>query len=123
MSIARPVIGICGGESPEKSKSNAEILLGRAYADAVEKGGGIPLILPPTTTNSPECALKMVKPTDGLLLPGGPDISPSRYGRRKHPTHKPLHPRREEFVFRVLAAAERPAASSRSSGSAWGRRS
>ena len=104
MSTVRPVIGICGGESPAKKRNDGKVVLNRTYVDAVEKGGGIPLVLP--TTNSPEHALDMVRRTDGLLLPGGPDISPSRYGRRKHPSHKPLPQRHEELVFRVLAAAE-----------------
>ena len=100
---SRPVIGICAGFTRENGAG--VISMGAAYTDAVEKAGGTPLLLPPT--GSASLAQDTVERIDGLLVPGGGDISPSRYGQRKHKTHKPLDPRREEFWFQALAAADR----------------
>ena len=98
----RPVIGICAGFSSEKGAG--VISMGAAYTDAIERAGGTPLLLPPT--RSAALARDLVERVDGLLVPGGADISPSRYGQRKHKTHSPLHPRREESWFQALAAAD-----------------
>ena len=103
MPKRRPLIGICASFHLKDGKGPGVIDMGPNYTDAVEKAGGVPVLLPPT--GSPELARDMIAHVDGLLVPGGPDIAPSRYGQRKHKTHKPLHPRREKFWFEALAAA------------------
>jgi putative glutamine amidotransferase len=52
-------------------------------------------------------ARDLVDRIDGLLVPGGADISPSRYGQRKHKAHRPVHPRLESYWFEALAEADR----------------
>ena len=99
----RPIIGICAGFTTQNG--GGVISMGSAYTDAIERAGGTPLLLSPT--RSAALARETVDHIDGLLVPGGADISPSRYGQRKHETHSPLHPRREEFWFQALAAADR----------------
>ena len=100
---ARPVIGICATFS-SRDGSNT-ITVGPAYVDAIEKAGGTPLLLPPT--RSARLARSLVDRIDGLLVPGGADISPSRYGQRRHQAHRPLHPRLETYWFEALAEADR----------------
>lgn len=51
------------------------------YARAVEKAGGVPLLLAP---GSP--AKAVLDRLDGLLLSGGSDIDPTLYGQAPHPT-------------------------------------
>ena len=99
----RAVIGICA--SYHLTDGHGIIDMGEKYVDAVSKAGGTPLLLAPT--RAADLARDAVERIDGLLVPGGADIAPSRYGRRKHPAHKPLNPRREAFWFRALAEADR----------------
>ncbi len=54
------------------------MLLPRRYADRVAQGGGIPVLLPPVP--GIEDALNRL---DGLVLSGGGDIDPARYGAER----------------------------------------
>jgi len=105
MSKARPVIGICASFRLLEGKRPGVIEVGPKYTEAIEKAGGAPLLLPPT--RSELLARDMVERIDGLLVPGGPDVSPSRYGQRRHKTHNPMPPQRERFWFQALAEADR----------------
>ncbi len=52
-----------------------------AYADAVERAGGIPLIVPrPSGRAEPAAVAARLGIADGLLLTGGGDVEPSGYG-------------------------------------------
>lgn len=79
---ARPLIGITGSLS---STSHGETFI-RAYvknAQAIERAGGLPVLIPPTLG---EDALRdLFDRLDGVLLPGGEDVNPARYGAEPHP--------------------------------------
>jgi putative glutamine amidotransferase len=54
-----------------------------SYARAIADAGGAPLMIP---SIADEAALATLYETlDGLLLTGGPDIDPARYGHVRHP--------------------------------------
>jgi putative glutamine amidotransferase len=56
----------------------------RAYARAIERAGGEPLLLHSVVeAQDVNAALASF---DGLLLPGGADVDPAEYGGRDHPT-------------------------------------
>jgi putative glutamine amidotransferase len=59
------------------------VRLGAAYVTAVEQAGGLPLILPPLS--SVAGAEQLLDAADALLLTGGEDVSPDRYGAAPHP--------------------------------------
>ncbi|NYH54535.1 MULTISPECIES: gamma-glutamyl-gamma-aminobutyrate hydrolase family protein [Nocardiopsis] len=54
----------------------AAALLPHAYVDSVAASGAVPVLLPPVTG-----AAGAVERLDGLLLAGGGDIAPDRYGQ------------------------------------------
>ncbi|HVC22479.1 MAG TPA: gamma-glutamyl-gamma-aminobutyrate hydrolase family protein [Candidatus Dormibacteraeota bacterium] len=58
--------------------------LNRAYVTALQSAGLIPLLIP-TRTPLP----KDLSFADGLLLPGGPDVDPLRYGQDLDPATDP----------------------------------
>ncbi|MDF2731679.1 MAG: peptidase [Desertimonas sp.] len=63
--------------------------LGRPYQEAIIRGGGIPLAVPPLVADDEvdDVAIAVMARVDGLCLPGGPDVSPEEYGADRH------HPR------------------------------
>jgi len=75
----KPIIGVnCDYEDDKQPHS----FVYRDYIDAVLMAGGIPLLLPIILNKDDvECLLKLM---DGLLLTGGDDVPPSRYGEERH---------------------------------------
>ena len=58
-------------------------LLPAQYAGAVEATGGVPLLLPPLAEEG--AADAVVARLDGLVITGGADVDPERYGADPHP--------------------------------------
>lgn len=54
------------------------LLVNRAYTDSLERAGAVPLGIP--TLRDPDRAVELLDLCDALLLPGGPDVEPRRYG-------------------------------------------
>ncbi|WP_375389347.1 gamma-glutamyl-gamma-aminobutyrate hydrolase family protein [uncultured Amnibacterium sp.] len=77
------------------------------YLIAVEQGGGIPIMLPPQpfTVATIERVLDAI---DGLVVSGGADVDPGRYGAAAGPhTDAPRHDRDAWEVALILAAVAR----------------
>ena len=90
----KPLIGI------SSSFKNNKVSVNYDYVKAIEKNGGIPVVLPcPTNDETINSYLKIL---DGLLLIGGPDIPPGFYHQRKHPTTKPMAIERFSFESRFI---------------------
>src|SRR5229473_339546 len=70
------------------------------YRQAVLHVGGEPRVL--DLSMSIEQALAGI---DGLLLTGGDDVEPARYGETPHPTVKEAEPGRDEFEIGLITAA------------------
>ncbi len=75
-------------------------LLHRVYVDMVVAAGGVPVLLPPVDAGAHE----MVAALDGLVLTGGSDIDPARYGAAPHETTR-SRPFRDEAEVRLLHSA------------------
>src|SRR5436309_9047361 len=72
----------------------AAFLLAREYVTAVQRAGGLALILPsdPGLERNPNEALDIA---DGLMLAGGSDIDPAAYGQERHPETNLTVPERD----------------------------
>jgi len=101
--MARKVIGIAGGFRQVADEHTDEFYLNSEYFDAVESIGAVPLLLPPV--NHEQTLEEALDRMDALILAGGPDTPPWRYGQEPHPETKPIHPRRDAFDRRLLQAA------------------
>jgi putative glutamine amidotransferase len=77
------------------------VLLDRQYVDAVQRAGGVALMLPPDpdVAAEPDRVLDLL---DGLILAGGRDVDPSTYGAEPHATTDP--PRSERDAFEIALA-------------------
>lgn len=78
--MRRPLIGITIGYS---SQDREVFSLRDDYVRAVEKAGGLPVVLAPGT---PEDAPALLDHLAGLLLTGGADVDPGLYGEPAHET-------------------------------------
>lgn len=75
-------------------------VLPRRYADRVAQAGGIPLLLPPAA------GIEAVMPRlDALVLSGGGDIDPARYGQPPGPRTTAVSEDRDAAELALLAAA------------------
>jgi putative glutamine amidotransferase len=96
--MTRPVIGICAAiETAQWAAWEVVVNLSpRTYSLAVQRAGGLALILPPddVAAESPDELLDLL---DGLILAGGSDIDPGSYGAAPHPETRGTWPERDRF--------------------------
>ena len=75
------------------------------YIDALRRSGARVLIVGPGESNDPE---EILAPFDGLLLVGGGDVDPSRYGGDATTEHTyGVEPDRDQLEIDLLLAADR----------------
>jgi putative glutamine amidotransferase len=80
-------------------------LLPASYADQVRRAGGLPFLLPPGSTNVAADAAACGQAVHGLLLTGGSDVDPARYGAPPHPTTDVPRTDRDEWELALARAA------------------
>jgi putative glutamine amidotransferase len=100
-----PVIGITAydDEAAWRNWKARAALLPYAYVNAVRQAGGRPVLLPPG--GDADEASATVAGLDGLVVSGGPDIDPVRYGQARHPRTQPSVPVRDAWDLAVTGAA------------------
>jgi putative glutamine amidotransferase len=82
--------------------------LARAYSEAVEAAGGVPVHL--SLIPKPEYVKAALDALDGVLLPGSAsDVDPLRYGHEPHRRLGAVHPLRDATDALVLSEVERRA--------------
>lgn len=79
-------------------------LLPTEYAVAVEAAGGVPVLLPPVAL--PSAARTVVGRIDALVVSGGADVDPGRYGAEPHERTAGWQPERDAWELALLTAAD-----------------
>jgi putative glutamine amidotransferase len=71
------------------------------YVEAVRRGGGVPVLLPPGEASVEE----LIERLDGFVLAGGGDVDPARYGGDvEHPKVDRVDPERDAFELALARA-------------------
>ena len=78
--------------------------LPKVYFEAVNKAGGIAVLLPPQPVDA-EIASAVLDGLDGLIITGGKDVDPARYGQAAHPETDEPRPDRDAWEDALLTAA------------------
>ncbi len=99
--VRAPLIGVTTSVTvdryPERAYVNA------AYLLAIQQAEGIPVPLPPHLDARGRVALW--EWLDGLVLTGGGDIDPARFGEPRHPTVFDLSPARDDLEIDLTRLA------------------
>lgn len=97
----RPIIGVTTDYNDAMTQYGSPY----AYCAAVEKAGGLPVMLPYRADLSlvPEYADAI----QGILFTGGNDLDPSAWGEERHPKAAAIDPHREKFERALMAEVER----------------
>nr|PZN38387.1 MAG: peptidase C26 [Bacillota bacterium] len=98
----RPLIGLTSSTHTHPETGLEWLGQSRDYLAAVEKQGGLPVLLPLVRT--PEEAAELLRRLDGLLLTGGGDPDPHLWGEDPHPALGEVEPERDRAE--VLLARE-----------------
>jgi putative glutamine amidotransferase len=103
--VARPIILL-----PSKRTTDARGVRGpsysngRLYIEAVERAGGLVLQVPPTTLTDDDARI-LVGNAQGLLVQGGGDVNPIRYGQSPHPTSGGIDDAHDDVEIALVRAA------------------
>lgn len=100
------MIGICTSLEPARFGAWSELaaLTPFAYVAAVQRAGGIALLLPPDLGAQAEPDLWLDR-IDGLILAGGVDVDPTTYGAVAHPETRGTVIERDEFELALARRA------------------
>ncbi|WP_433057449.1 gamma-glutamyl-gamma-aminobutyrate hydrolase family protein [Dactylosporangium sp. CS-033363] len=99
----RPIVGISAYVETARWGvwDTRAVLVPEAYVRMVRAAGARPVVIPPDDLDD---AAALIGRLDGLVLAGGADIEPGRYGAEAHPTTK-TRPDRDAGELTLLAAA------------------
>lgn len=93
----KPLIGVTPLHNPKRNT----VWLHPDYAAALESAGALPVLLP--LTDDRAVLAQLAQRLDGLLLSGGHDVDPERYGEELLPCCGPLSPAKDRMELGLLA--------------------
>lgn len=96
--MRRPLIGLSTSVTTDATLERAYV--NAAYLRAVQEAGGVPVLLPPQLDAGARDAL--VGRLDGLVLSGGGDVDPARYGEPAHPRTAEVSPARDALEIALV---------------------
>ena len=82
----------------------SRVRLTAAYVTALESAGLIPLIVPPLSSASAAAAI--LDSVSGLVLTGGEDVDPARYGEKRHEKIRSINAARDATEIALIEEAK-----------------
>lgn len=98
-----PLIGVTSNQIAPREEKTAQHSVADAYIQAVAQAGGMPVIIP--TGLSDGMMRGLFDRLDGLLLTGGGDINPDRFGGLPHPRVYDVDARRDDLEIALARMA------------------
>jgi putative glutamine amidotransferase len=99
-----PLILIPGRRSEEAKGHRTPVVSGgRFYVDAIQRAGGLPVVLPPT--DDVDIIRASVERCDGIVLLGGGDVSPTSYGQTERARLFGVNVALDEFEIHAIRYA------------------
>ena len=99
----RPLIAVTAANTPD-SRGFDRASLNMSYLRAIEGAGGVPVVLSPGMESSDLAGA--LERCSGLVLTGGGDVDPARYGEERHPAVIGVSEARDAMEFEALTLAE-----------------
>jgi len=101
---SRPLIGLSTYREPAAWGvwNTSADLLPAVYSRSVEAAGGAAVLLPPQSSGAEDIIARL----DGLIMAGGGDIEPGRYGQKPHPRARNFRRDRDGWELALLKAAD-----------------
>ena len=103
--LLRPLIAVTTSLAPVGSHGLPGVKLNAQYITSLEGPGGAVLVLTPA--HDLASVEQIVGMAHGLMLTGGEDVDPARYGQAPHPTVTSVNPARDAMELAALEAAVR----------------
>ncbi|HEX3678473.1 MAG TPA: gamma-glutamyl-gamma-aminobutyrate hydrolase family protein, partial [Galbitalea sp.] len=105
-NASRPLIGVTTylEQSQTGDWDVPASFLPKVYLDSVTNAGGIAILLPPQPVDA-DIATSVVNSLDGLVIAGGKDVDPARYGQPAHPSTDAPRLDRDAWEDALLHAA------------------
>ncbi len=104
--VGAPLIGITAHVELVRDPDDGDALLHHVvavpYVKAVERAGGLPVILPITNSHTAAALLERV---DALVITGGCDVDPGAYDAERHPQLGTTSPDRDAADLAITRAA------------------
>lgn len=97
--MTRPVVAIATNLDERDARVR------RAYADAVRRAGGTPVLIAPAEGDLTDLVRDQLELCHALVLTGGDDPATEAYGEPTHPSAKLVHPLRQAYDEALLAEA------------------
>ena len=101
MSSPRPIIGItCPSRLTKWAKWELDaVVIPTTYHKMVDRCGGIPILIPPGSS------VEIIDKIDGLIISGGPDISPEIYGQENGKFTNETYPEQDISEIALIKSA------------------
>lgn len=93
------VIGVSGSHNV----TDRQFFVRENYMESVLRAGAIPVLLPEVDDDN--VIEQMLDVLDGILLAGGGDVNPARYGEKTLPVCGEVDEKRDAFEFKLTAQA------------------
>lgn len=103
--MSRPIIGLSAYREIAQYGvwDQRTDLLCAEYASAVERSGGVPMLLP---VQDPAHADAVLSRIDALIIAGGADVDPASYDHEPHPKTAKVRPDRDAWEIALMEAAD-----------------